>query len=246
MPPKTPKTPKAEDSLSQGECLQMMERMFENMTKLIKDMLEKHMEAYQAEISSLKKELDIEKKRRKKMEEEAAELRSECKSVNASLTYVFEKLNGLDQEKLNCDIVLDNVDATEEVRDASGFVCELVNKTLMGTIIEKNDIKMTKVIKNKYKKDKITVITTLSSVANKKAILSQKKLFKPKNIYVKENLTPLRYRLFKETRLFAKEKDYKFTWTKDGCVYLRKNENSSVVHVRCSSDLVDLAHPYFE
>ena len=174
MPPKTPKTPKAEDSLSQGECLQMMERMFENMTKLIKDMLEKHMEAYQAEISSLKKELDIEKKRRKKMEEEAAELRSECKSVNASLTYVFEKLNGLDQEKLNCDIVLDNVDATEEVRDASGFVCELVNKTLMGTIIEKNDIKMTKVIKNKYKKDKITVITTLSSVANKKAILSQK------------------------------------------------------------------------
>ena len=44
----------------------MMERMFENMAKLIKDMLEKHMEAYQAEIFSLKKELDIEKREERK------------------------------------------------------------------------------------------------------------------------------------------------------------------------------------
>ena len=246
MPPKTPKTPKPEETCSHGECLQLMEKMIENLSKLIKETYEKQMEVLQAEIFSLKKEVDIEKMRRKRLEEKTTGLQDDVKVLNASMNFTLNKLDDHEQEKRSCDIIIDNLDDITEVRDASQHVCQVVNSALMGTIIEKSDIKNTKIIKNKFKKHKMTIITTLSSEANKRAILSQKKLFRAKNIYVKENLTPQRYQLFKEARSFAAQNNYKYTWTRDGNIYLRKIDNSNVIHVRCSTDLDGLAHTHCE
>ena len=177
MPPKTPKTPKPEETCSHGECLQLMEKMIENLSKLIKETYEKQMEVLQAEIFSLKKEVDIEKTRRKRLEEKTTGLQDDVKVLNASMNFTLNKLDDHEQEKRSCDIIIDNLDDITEVRDASQHVCQVVNSTLMGTIIEKSDIKNTKIIKNKFK---MTIITTLSSEANKEPSSAKKCYSEPK------------------------------------------------------------------
>ena len=66
-------------------------------------------------------------------------------------------------------------------------------------------------------------------------------MFKTKNIYLKENLTPQRYHLFKETKRYARENNFKFIWTRDGNILIRKTESSNAHHVRCESELTGLA-----
>ena len=189
MLPKTPKTPSHEGPCSHGECLQVMDKMIKNLSDLIKSTYEKQMEALQHEIFTLRKELDEEKKKRKKMEENATTMSNEIKSVNGGMSYLMEQLQDMEQEKRNCDIVFENLDELSEVRDVSQHVCQTVNDTLMGTIIEKNDIQKTRIIKNKYKKNKVTIIATLSSEVNKKAILSQKKCSDPK-VFLSKKISP--------------------------------------------------------
>ena len=66
----------------------------------------------------------------------------------------------------------------------------------------------------------------------KGAILTQKKMFRNKKIFVRENLTNLRYKLFKKAREFASANNYKFVWTKKCKIYMRKNEDTDVILVR--------------
>ena len=46
------------------------------------------------------------------------------------------------------------------------------------------------------------------------------------NIYVNENLTVARKRLFWQTKQKAKEKDFKFFWTMNGNIFVRKFDNT--------------------
>ena len=55
-----------------------------------------------------------------------------------------------------------------------------------------NEITAKKIFKNKHS-GKNTIVVTFKDESTTKAILTQKKMFKPKNIYVKENLTPKRH-----------------------------------------------------
>ena len=57
-------------------------------------------------------------------------------------------------------------------------------------------------------------------------------MFVKKGLYVKENLTPRKFKLFKATKEFAQRESYKFVWTRDGEVYIRKDENSTSVLIR--------------
>lgn len=43
--------------------------------------------------------------------------------------------------------------------------------------------------------------------------------------------------IFYKTRMAAKEKGYKFVWTRDCKVYIRKNENSPVSRIINDDDL---------
>ena len=95
------------------------------------------MEVLQCEIFTLKKELDVERSKREKSKEETANIRKEVKHLNESFSYTIERLDSMDQEKLNCDVVLENLDADTEVRDVSQHVCNIVDNTLMGTTIDK-------------------------------------------------------------------------------------------------------------
>lgn len=52
------------------------------------------------------------------------------------------------------------------------------------------------------------------------------------SVYVSEHLTPYNKSIHAATRLKAKEKGYKFTWVRNGRVYVRKDELSQAILIR--------------
>ena len=240
VPPPAP-APVSEDLLLAMKTFmeEMTKGFMEEMQRVIKTSFDRQLEALQAEFFDMKRDLDREREKRKRLEEENYELRIEVKQLSIEVDGVLEKMDSEDQEKRRNDVVLENLE-TQEVSDAKGFFVTEVNKNLMGKIIEESDVERVVVLKNRYNSSKMTLIATMKAEMNKNAILSQKKMFREKNIYAKENLTKHRYNLFKQARIIAKEKDFKFVWTKSGNIYIRKNESARVVQVTNISVLNDL------
>ncbi|CAH1977268.1 unnamed protein product [Acanthoscelides obtectus] len=50
-------------------------------------------------------------------------------------------------------------------------------------------------------------------------------------VYVNEHLSLANKILFKEARTVAKNKKYKFVWTKGGQIFVRKDDTSKTIHI---------------
>ena len=60
------------------------------------------------------------------------------------------------------------------------------------------------------------------------------------NLYINENLTQFRKRLFWSTKQTAKAKKFKFFWTTNGQIWIKKNESEDAIPIRCEDDLDSL------
>lgn len=58
-----------------------------------------------------------------------------------------------------------------------------------------------------------------------------------KPIYIRENLTSKGNKLYKEYRNFREQLNYQIVWTKNGIVFLRKNETDKIIRID-SEDIV--------
>lgn len=61
-----------------------------------------------------------------------------------------------------------------------------------------------------------------------------------RNVYVNERLTGETRRLFRSTRNWTKENDFRYCWVRDGVIYIRKRdgrEGSPPIRIRSSEDL---------
>ena len=61
---------------------------------------------------------------------------------------------------------------------------------------------------------------------------------KQNKIFINESLTPHNKNLFRLVRLKADEKKWEFSWTRNGTVYAKKNENTAPAKI---SDFEDIA-----
>ncbi|CAH0727205.1 unnamed protein product, partial [Brenthis ino] len=59
-------------------------------------------------------------------------------------------------------------------------------------------------------------------------------------IYISENLTAVAKELHGATRIFAKEKGYRFVWTRNGKIFLRKSISSDIIVVKTKDQLKSL------
>lgn len=64
-----------------------------------------------------------------------------------------------------------------------------------------------------------------------------KENFDQMKIFVNEHLTNLNKSLFYEVRQFKAKNNYKFAWTKDGKIYLRKSESDPIIRIKELKDL---------
>lgn len=60
---------------------------------------------------------------------------------------------------------------------------------------------------------------------------------KHKNIFINEHLTKYNKSLLKECKIKAKEANFKFVWTKNCHIYIRRNETSPPIPILTNSDL---------
>lgn len=59
-------------------------------------------------------------------------------------------------------------------------------------------------------------------------------------IYINENLTRTLNNLLWETKRYAKDKGYTFTWIRNGKIFVRQKEGSAVIHIESERDLVKI------
>lgn len=247
MPPKNNKSAQAADSPLVGRMansneyvVDKIQDMISQMTTMMKEMWEQQTNILQREIFDMRQELEREKEKRRRVERENNELKLQVAGLHREVRNVIDELEEEDQKRRNCDVVFNNLPVPpKEVRDMGDYMRATINATLMGNVVEEKDIKKIISFKNKYAENKINVIATFST-ENKKELLRQKKLFRSKGIFIKENLTPQRQRLLKNVRSFAEKNEIKFVWTRGGNIYVRKSENASVFPVRSMSDLADM------
>ena len=58
-----------------------------------------------------------------------------------------------------------------------------------------------------------------------------------KSVYVSEHLSPANKSLHAAARLKAKELNYKFTWIRNGRIFVRKDESSEFILIRNTESL---------
>ena len=214
-----------DENLEKPNTLEKIMKCMEEMIKMIKDT----MEMLQHEILDLKTMVERETEKRRKVLHENEDLRGEINFLKAE-TNTLKKIDELEQDQLSFDIVISNIEQTE-VSSPSDTFKGLVNKTLMTEVVQDSDIARINVVRSK-EFNKMTLIATLTDMSTKNAIMSQRKLFMRKKLYVKDNLTQHRYKLLKATKEFARANDYKFSWVKHGDIYLRKDEGTRVHRIR--------------
>ena len=217
----------------------MMKDYMEKMMELVKTGFETHLQALQAEIFEMKKDQKIEKERRKKIEKENEMMKDQLHYLTMKIEEMETASEQHEQEKRNLDIVIENIDNTE-VSDPCQHLRTLINKTLKGQVVDEDEIVKAVKITNKRNPKKMILIGTLKNKSTKKAILTQRKMFALQNIFAKENLTPHRHKLHMVAKKFAKENNYKFVWTRDGNVFIRKDETSRAVMLKNQASFGDL------
>ena len=196
----------------------------------------------------------VESKRQTKIIEELSAEVIACKKSNNELKTANEilnaKLNDLEQYSKNYNIEIQGVPELEG-EDTYSIVATIANK--LGCTVHPNQIEYSHRIrqnKNSVKKSNMppAIIAKFFSRRVKDAVIEGKKTkrdlvghdigFDNSNakIYVNDHLTVFNKNLFWLARS-ARNVGFKFAWTKNGKVYLRKEENSPVLKIAKPSDI---------
>lgn len=65
-----------------------------------------------------------------------------------------------------------------------------------------------------------------------------------KKLYISESLTPLRKKLFGETNETRKQIKWKYIWTNNGKIYVKKDDNSNTIIIDSCDDLMKFQERY--
>ena len=185
----------------------------------------------------------------KKLEEKLDQLITENHNLKKENNYLKEKINQIEnkfdtieQMELNNDVSFSSASLQtfniETLSSSNNFV-NFVNAALPDSKLSHDDISKIKVIKHENFPAKI--ICTFKNHADREKIFDSKKVFREKKVYVSEVLTKYRYNILKDVKNLAKVKNFKFVWTKNGQIFLRKEENAPIIKVTSRSDLQNIS-----
>jgi hypothetical protein len=196
----------------------------------------------------------VESKRQTKIIEELSAEVIACKKTNSELKSENEilnvKLNDLEQYSRNYNVEIQGVPELQG-EDTYSIVASVANK--LGCTVHPNQIEYCHRIrqnKNNVKKSNMppSIIAKFFSRRVKDAVMEAKKTKKDlvghdigfdnsnAKIYINDHLTTVNKNLFWLARN-ARSVGFKFAWTKNGKVYLRKDEHSPVLKVTKPSDI---------
>lgn len=189
------------------------------------------------------------------------ELKKENAEKELRIKKMESKVNMLEQKLLNKSIEIKNVnnsmlDATYVIKTIAASINVKLNDTDIGnaynikrsnkTIIEFTTVNKKKEILAKVRSNKIkgdvfnTNIDSNTNNSNVNPANNNQPNNKP--IYINEQLTAYNRQLLWLAKTKAKDSGWKFVWVRDGNIYAKKNENTTIIKILNNSDIELIAN----
>ncbi|KAL0860360.1 hypothetical protein ABMA27_009760 [Loxostege sticticalis] len=206
--------------------------------------LEKSMNFMSQQYEVIKNKLIDMEKQKKKDSEYIAVLENRLEDVEKRLKFAVIEIRNLPSPQVKQETQREQINIVQKT-------CEAVNVP-----VSESDIKNIYRLNNKSGAS--TIVTELTSVLTKNKILDGVKAFNKTNnknklssstiglpgpsvaIYVTESLTNRGRKLFALARDATKTLDYKFCWTSNGRIFMRKAEGLSRIEVKEEADIEKL------
>lgn len=235
--------------LFKGEIKAMIKSLFNEHKEEFKDIIPTLRDVQQTNLS-IESSLSFLAAQNEELKKKVETLEIGRKEDRQYINLLEEKIEDLQKSHRKTNFEIKNV--PKNINETKEDLIEMVavlSKTIGGNL-NKEDIKDIYRVRSKKDGDKnAPIIVETSSTILKTEILKASKMFNIKNktklcakhlgfrtqvdspIYISENLTPRGSRLHFLARDLAKSKSYKYCWTAYGKVYVRKDENSSIVTI---------------
>jgi hypothetical protein len=165
---------------------------------------------------------------------------TENKILKTQIILLENKIESIERRQITNDIIIDGV--PENKSENCSLLIQKIGKELNLNINTSmiNDCHRIGFYRNNVRPRRI--IVSFMNHQDKLNILKARQVarnFSTKNIdmlpenpiYIRENLTTKGNKLFKEARDFRKQFDFQFVWTKNGLIFLRKNETEKIICV---------------
>lgn len=167
---------------------------------------------------------------------ENAFLKEENNTLKERIEIIEIELDDIKQLKLeNTLLVSGNFSI---INNNPNEVIKFLNSNDSTLDIGPNDIANIRVLPKSSNKTAIqTAIITTNSLEIKNKIFYCKKNLRSKKIFISESLTKNKQIIFKECKRVCLLNLAKYTWTRNGQVYLKKDDNSKILHIRTLNDL---------
>lgn len=216
---------------------------------------------FRDDISSLESRMSIWEDRLSQVEDQMAcneslptNLLEENVTLRTQLETLTSKFDDLDQASRSCNVEIQNI---PEKKGENLVQLSLAIGKLLCVDLKDCDIRSVHRIAPGLATDRpkniIMQLTTrrqrdeLIAAARARRSLTTEQLFGVSGIpgvssrfFIAEHLTLKNKILFSKARQIAKEKNYKFVWVKNSCIFVRKSEESKVIQLRSKNDLEKL------
>ena len=242
------------------------EKVQSTMKKLIKDAINSWKGEYLKMIADLKNELsdvknsqefisakydelkvdyDKQIETNKKLENELKTLKNQIAENNKQTNKEAVKLDSLEQYGRRLNLEIAGIPFTEG-ENTNAIVTEVAE--LLDVKITDKDISTSHRLRSRNDYRPPLIIARFISRDVRNELYSKRKLTQGINLdqlsvkriselYINENLTPFRKRLFWKAKQDAIKADYKFFWTVNGNIFVRKTENSKPLLITTEQDL---------
>jgi uncharacterized protein YoxC len=184
-------------------------------------------------------------------------LQTECAQLRTTVTVMSDRIDHLEQYLRNNNLEIQGVPEhkNENIVAVVSKIADVVSLKLKDTDIQ-NCTRVAR--KNKESKAPRAIVVQLRSTRCRDEFYSAVTRYNrshPNNklgssqldfsgptvpIFVSEHLSPSNKSLHAAARAKAKELAYKFVWVRNGRIFMRKNESSPFVHIKCQKTLDSL------
>ena len=181
-------------------------------------------------------------------------LKSTIQEIEKKITNQSNKLNDLEQYGRRDCVEINGIPASRD-ENTNNIVMKVGE--LIGVQVDEDDISISHrlPVSSNYKGDRSNPSIIVKFVRRdlKEEFYSSRKDLKnfstedlgystTNNIYVNESLTEKNKELFRESLKAKKSLNYKFIWTSNGRIYLRKDSNSRIIHIKDKNTIKELLH----
>lgn len=205
------------------------------------------LEFLSAEYDCLKSDLEA-------SENKIKNLTKENISLNSKVSDLTNRLNLIEQHSRETNIEINGLpeNKSENLNSIIEQLCSVVSVPLQGSDI----LSCTRVRKLDDSSPRPrAVIVKLPTTKHRDVILAAVTKFNKKNqtdklstnhlgygtnkspVYVSEHLSPHFKALHARTRKIARDKEYRYTWIRNGRIYVRKNDQSPAKQIKCFESL---------